>query len=97
MSYKVRVSKKNQATIPVDFLKELGLIPNQINQLVFYKDMDGDYVLSTSSHVLDKSKGVLKVSNELKTKLQGKTLDQIIALEQSAIRDHNKNRLSKKK
>ena len=46
MAYKVKLSKKNQGTIPVDVLEDLGFVKNTANNLlILVKDIRGGYRL----------------------------------------------------
>ena len=46
MAYKVKLSKKNQGTIPVDVLEDLGFVKNTANNfIILVKDIRGGYRL----------------------------------------------------
>ena len=96
MTYKVKLSKKNQGTIPVAMLSELGLKPNQENQLVFYKDIDGKIVVASPAQIIQRTKGKLKVDPSIMAKLKNVSIDKIIEIEKEAAREYRANRLKNK-
>lgn len=89
MTYKVKLSKKNQGTIPVAVLEDMGLQPNQSNALIIYKNIDGNYFIGTQMQMYQKLAGSLgkKLSPKVKTKLAKMTEEEILEAEKQAVID----------
>ncbi len=94
MTYKVKLSKKNQGTLPVALLKTLGLSPNTENTLIIYEDINGNFVIQTLKHMVNSIQGSLgkKLSSKTKTKLAKMTPEEIIEAEKNAKYDHLKTK-----
>ncbi len=87
MTFKLKLSKKNQGAIPVSVLRELGLEPNQENDLIIYKNLNGEYVIATPLQMFNKMKGSLanSLSKETKEKLSKMTTEEITTEEKKAL------------
>lgn len=97
MSYKVKLSKKNQGAIPVDVLWDIGLTPNQENELVIYKNFKGDYFMGTQLQIVQGLRGSLgkKLTSKVKSKLAKMTPEEILEAEKNARYDYLKAKYTK--
>ncbi len=67
MAYKVKLSKKNQGTIPVDVLEDLGFQKNvENNYLILVKDIRGGYRLVNQLEEIKKMAGSLPIPKNLR-------------------------------
>lgn len=67
MAYKVKLSKKNQGTIPVDVLEDLGFTKNTENNfIILVKDIRGGYRLVNQLQEIQKMAGSLTVPKNTK-------------------------------
>jgi hypothetical protein len=79
MVYKVNVTTQNQASLPIKFINELGLTPNQKNKLIVYKDEAGRFVITTDSDLVTTLAGSLKNKvNPIKLGLSDDELEEAI-------------------
>ena len=94
MTYKLKISSKNQVTLPVDFLREFGLESNQEPNIIIYKDINGSFIIKKSEQIFRDLAGSLNKSSIIKEKQKGLTPEQIIELETKSILEY---KLSKNK
>ena len=67
MAYKVKLSKKNQGTIPVDVLEDLGFQKNvENNYLILVKDIRGGYRLVNQLQEIKNLAGSVSVPKNIK-------------------------------
>jgi hypothetical protein len=94
MTYKVKLSKKNQGAIPVAVLRDLDLEPNQENHLIIYKNLNGDYFIGTQHQMLKKLAGSLgqKLSLKVKEKVSNMSFDEVVTAEKQAAIKKSVNR-----
>jgi len=99
MTYQVKLSKKNQGTIPVDVLRKLDLQPNQENNVIIYQAMNGDFVIATPQQMLAKLQGSLgkKLSSSVKAKFAKMTPEEILAAEENAKHEYFKAKYAGRK
>ena len=97
MTYKVKLSKKNQGAIPVAVLRDLDLEPNQENQLIIYKNLDGEYFIGTQQQMLKKLAGSLgqKLSTKVTKKVSKMSLDEVVKAEKQTARSKSVSRFKK--
>lgn len=98
MTYQIKLSTKNQGTIPVTLLKTLGLDPNSENTLIIYKDTNGNFVIKTSEQMLADVKGSLgkKLSIKVKNKLAKMTQEEILEAEKNAKNEYFQSKYTNK-
>ena len=99
MTYQLKLSKKNQGTIPVDMLRNLGLEPNQENILIIFQSLDGDFIIVTPKQMLDRLAGSLskKLSSKVKAKLAKMTPEEILEAEENAKDEYFKQKYANRK
>jgi hypothetical protein len=80
MAYRVKLSKKNQGTIPVDVLEDLGFQKNvENNYLILVKDIRGGYRLVNQLEEIKKLAGSLAIPKNLRAETN-EDLERLIEL-----------------
>lgn len=98
MTYKLKLSTRNQVVIPVEFLKNIGLQPNQINDVVIYKDIDDRWIIATNSQLTQKFASSLKnkLGAKVKAKLAKMSAQEILDAEKNSVSQYFKTNYAKK-
>lgn len=84
MTYQVKLSKKNQGTIPVKVLEELGMPKNSSQYVLLVKDIRGGYRLVNQLQEIQKMAGSIEVPKDL----QNLSDDELESHIQQAKHDH---------
>jgi len=80
MAYRVKLSKKNQGTIPVDVLEDLGFQKNvENNYLILVKDIRGGYRLVNQLEEIKKLAGSIPIPKNIKAETN-EDLERLIEL-----------------
>jgi bifunctional DNA-binding transcriptional regulator/antitoxin component of YhaV-PrlF toxin-antitoxin module len=93
MSYELSISTKNQVTLPVSLLRDMGILPKSHDtpqKLIISKNFDGRYELVNPAKVLEE---LLNTESKSSVKLSDSELEQ--AIEESK-NSHFKNKYTAK-